>query len=233
MEIKILSTEKNLLDLMYVRAKTCQSEMNPIEINENLNLISDETKEKLVLSCLRAGHLTIAEIDFTVSIEGEKCTRDFGYQKARIRHQSVSQKSQKFTKNFEYTIPDEIKKDNLLQQEFIDLMEKNIRPFYQKLLDKTTKDTARSILPNCINTSFTVTQNFRSLFHEANLRLCAKASPYYREYTRLVCIEMIKLYPWLKEFLVPICIKEGYCSQPKGCGMVSNVRPPRIEYELI
>ena len=69
-----------------------------------------------------------------------------------------------------------------------------------------------------------MTINLRALIHLMELRLCSRASLEIRQLMRIIKAEIVKMEPWLAEYLVPTCEKQGFCTEHKCCG-----RKPKLE----
>ena len=63
-----------------------------------------------------------------------------------------------------------------------------------------------------------VRMNLRELIHVANLRLCTRAQYEIRTLVKMMCDVLIEQEPWLKPYLVPKCVRLGYCDEDKSCG---------------
>ena len=83
-------------------------------------------------------------------------------------------------------------------------------------------EDARSILPNAAASSLVASLNLRELIHLANLRLCKRAQLEIRLMVKAMCKEVIKVEPWLADYLVPKCERLGYCDEDKSCGRKST-----------
>ena len=61
--------------------------------------------------------------------------------------------------------------------------------------------------------------NAQELMFMAHKRLCLQASPETRKVMRMICDEVIKVAPYMKEVLVPLCeYKHGHCDEMYPCG---------------
>ena len=100
---------------------------------------------------------------------------------------------------------------------------KNCSDFYQELIENgVLAEDARAILPNATASSIVASLNLRELIHLANLRLCTRAQLEIRTLVKAMADEVIKKEPWLKEYLVPKCVKIGYCDEDKTCGRMKT-----------
>ena len=96
-----------------------------------------------------------------------------------------------------------------------------ISEFYLELTEAgIPAEDARAVLPNAASTSMVASLNLREMIHLANLRLCTRAQYEIRMMVKAMCDELVKEEPWLKDYLVPKCVKLGYCDEDKSCGRV-------------
>jgi thymidylate synthase (FAD) len=79
-------------------------------------------------------------------------------------------------------------------------------------------EDARFVLPNATASSMVASLNLRELIHLANLRLCTRAQYEIRMMTKAMCDAIVAEEPWLKDYLVPKCVRLGYCDEDKSCG---------------
>lgn len=222
MKVKLISNTQNLLDVIYTGATTCYNAGSPIDKWFDVCNIPTDKKIKLIDACIKSGHTSVLEhTQFMFAIEGvsRACTHQL------VRHRigmSYSQQSQRYVEIkedelFEFNIPDSIKNDEELHNEFYALMQ-HIKNFYTKASNKGIKaEDCRSVLPNACCTNIVLTCNLRSLIHLCHERLCARA----QKEIRLLTKEMVKLVvkdnEWLRPYLVPKCEALGYCQEKNGC----------------
>ena len=105
----------------------------------------------------------------------ENCSRAMTHQLVRHRLMSVSQQSQRYVdeENFSFVVPPTVPKE--FQKEFSDDMEA-IRQMYIKWRDKgLKKEDARFVLPNACTSEIVVTANFREWRHIIKLRTSTTA----------------------------------------------------------
>lgn len=232
--------EGKLLDLMYIRARTCYSSKGPISLLEEVKKISEDKKLSLVRKCLSSGHGSIAEIDMTFAIEG--ISRACSHQLVRFRHASFSQKSQRYVKEnqFEYITPPSIKKQmskkfecsdfNEAESVYDGLME-DCQQAYNRLIELgIPAEDARFVLPNACETSTTLTLNVRELIYACNLRLCNRAQWEIKQLFKEIKKQVIERDQWLKEYLQPKCVSLGYCKEDKCCGFMPTKQQIIIKY---
>ena len=64
-----------------------------------------------------------------------------------------------------------------------------------------------------------ISVNAQELIFMAHKRLCVQASAETRHVMKLICDEVVKVAPYMKEFLVPVCeYKGGICDEMFPCG---------------
>lgn len=186
--------------------------------------------EKHLPRVLGYGHESILEhATFTFAIEG--CSRVCSHQLVRHRLASYTQQSQRYIKlNLQdveetFVIPDEIKEEPELFEEWREVMKRTIE-LYKKSTEKGIhQENARFILPQAVRTKIVVTMNLRELKHFLGLRACERAQWEIREVAWKMLEEIAgreELKPiikWAK--LGPRCIQLGYCPEgelmPRNC----------------
>ena len=110
-----------------------------------------------------------------------------------------------------------------MKEKFVNFMGE-ISKCYQEFVDAgIPAEDARAVLPNATSSSLVVSLNLREMIHLANLRLCTRAQFEIRTMVKMMCDELIKQEPWLKDYLVPKCEKLGFCDADKSCGRKSNL----------
>ena len=134
---------------------------------------------------------------------------------------SFSQKSQRYVKEkgqFDYIIPPTIEKNPELKEKFEQFMS-DISNKYQEFVEAgIPAEDARFVLPNATASSMVASLNLREMIHLANLRLCSRAQYEIRTLVKMMCDELSKQEPWLKDYLVPKCVRLGFCDEDKCCG---------------
>jgi len=222
LEVSLISIPKNLLDVIYTACRTCYSADGAVEIFNNITNDYDK-KLSLVKRIISSGHYsTIEHIQVTFAVNN--ISRAATHQLVRHRHMSFSQKSQRYVKeaDFDYIIPNEIKKNPELKNKFISHMEE-ISKLYNTFIEAgIKKEDARSILPNACASSIVCSLNLRELIHLANLRLCTRAQVEIRQCVKKMCELIVEREPWLKEHLVAKCERLGYCDEDNSCGRMKT-----------
>ena len=66
--------------------------------------------------------------------------------------------------------------------------------------------------------------NAQELIFIAHKRLCNQASVETRQVMRMICNEVIKVAPYMKDVLVPLCVyRNGKYTELKPCGLCNNI----------
>lgn len=86
------------------------------------------------------------------------------------------------------------------------------------------KEDARAILPNATKTNLVMTCNLRELIHICNLRLCTRAQLEIRVLFKEIVKEVTKFEPWLKDYLITKCEKNGFCTEHNCCGKRKHIK---------
>lgn len=217
-EVKLISKPNNLLKTIYTACRTCYSADTPINIYDTAD--DEEKMLKLISRVISSGHYSTIEhiqISFAISNVSRACT----HQLVRHRHMSFSQKSQRYVKEkgqFDYIIPPTIEKNPELKEKFEQFMS-DISNKYQEFVEAgIPAEDARFVLPNATASSMVASLNLREIIHLANLRLCSRAQYEIRTLVKMMCDELSKQEPWLKDYLVPKCVRLGFCDEDKCCG---------------
>lgn len=217
-EVKLISKPNNLLKTIYTACRTCYSADTPINIYDTAD--DEEKMLKLISRVISSGHYSTIEhiqISFAISNVSRACT----HQLVRHRHMSFSQKSQRYVKEkgqFDYIIPPTIEKNPELKEKFEQFMS-DISNKYQEFVEAgIPAEDARFVLPNATASSMVASLNLREMIHLANLRLCSRAQYEIRTLVKMMCDELSKQEPWLKDYLVPKCVRIGFCDEDKCCG---------------
>ncbi len=138
---------------------------------------------------------TLEHASFTFKITG--ISRACSHQLVRHRLASYSQRSQRYVEedNFEFIIPDSIKKNLPAAEMFISAM-KQIDEIYKKMLNlDIRKEDARYLLPNACSTEIIMTINARSLKNFFELRLDSHAQWEIRRLAEMMYIKTSCIAP--------------------------------------
>ncbi len=218
LQVNLISKPEDILKTVYTACKTCYSAKLPIEIYEEAP--DNDKMLTLIKRVISSGHFSTIEhiqLSFAISNVSRACT----HQLVRHRHMSFSQKSQRYVKEkgeFDYVIPNTIEGNPELKEKFENFMEKTANLYQDFVNAGIPAEDARSILPNAAASSLVASLNLRELIHLANLRLCTRAQLEIRQMVKAMCNEVIKVEPWLIDYLVPKCERLGYCDEDKSCG---------------
>lgn len=136
------------------------------------------------------GHESVLEhAAFTYKVDG--VSRVLLAQITRHRLASFSVKSQRYIDmgDMPVVVPDSIREDPDLFDEYSDLMD-DIKAFYRRAVEAgIPKEDARYITPQAAETGFVVTMNARELRHFFRLRCCERA----QWEIRALAMEMLRL----------------------------------------
>ena len=234
MKIKLINKPENIIDLIYVSARTCYNAGSPIDMWDEVKNISQDKKMKLIKSVISSGHTsTLEHINFTWCIEG--VSRALLAQISRHRHISLSVQSQRYVEIKE-NIQDidtlimhlNAGKETLISianKYFVDVNESNYLVYIRNLLDyleaiqKGYKpEDARMFLPNATKTNMVISMNLRELIHICNLRMCTRSQTEIRKMVKEMAHTIINSEQWLEPYLQPKCEQLGFCTEHKGCG---------------
>jgi len=221
--VAILHYPDQLLKIVYTACRTCYSPKPSEELwNES---VQEDKMVSLVSSILEAGHMSTIEhctVVFALSNVSRACT----HQLVRHRHVSFSQKSQRYVKekgDFDYIVPEAIARSQFAPR-FTSLMSE-ISAFYREMVGEgIAAEDARAVFPNAAASSLVMSTNMRELISIANLRLCTHAQLEIRILVKKMCDIVVGRDPWLAKWLVPKCVRNGYCDERTSCG-----RYPRRE----
>ena len=217
-QVKIISKPENMLKTVYTACRTCYSADSPININTKAQ--DEEKIHNLVKRVISSGHYsTIEHVQVSFAISG--ISRACSHQLVRHRLMSFSQKSQRYVKEksqFDYVVPSTIQKNPELYSKYQEFMQKTSELYLEMTEQGIPAEDARFILPNAASTSMVASLNLREMIHLANLRLCTRAQSEIRTLVKMMCDELVKQEPWLKDYLVPKCETNGFCDEDKSCG---------------
>ena len=84
--------------------------------------------------------------------------------------------------------------------------------------DRTGTD--RNELPQSAMVSHIMSINAQELIHMAHKRLCKQASKETRQVMQMIVDEVVKVAPYMKSVLVPLCVyRNGKCTEMFSCGV--------------
>lgn len=223
MEVKLLSYNKNILDIIYSACRTCYSKLTPIEIYDNTSEVSEDKKLELIKKVMDSGHLSTTEhAYFTFAIGG--VSRALLAQITRHRLCSFSVQSQRYVEIKE-NLEDLIilktcgtKQDKLLllnkyftfkddNDLFIDAYIDSLISYLKLTQAGYKTEDARNVLPQGVKTNIVLSCNLRELMHICGLRLCKHAQLEVRTMLKEMKNEVLAKdeCKWLAKYLVPKC----------------------------
>lgn len=190
---------------------------------------NEKYADKIGESCLKSGHLSGSRhLYFEFKITG--VPRSLIDQLVR-QEQGVNKNVQSFRyvnkENVNIYVAPEIK-DNQMVINRIEFIEKVIKTNYSLIVDDLKKqgytneqanEIARTVIPIGQESALNIAFNIEGLMRLANVRLCKRAEYPIRTLTKMMIGEVLKVEPRYKEYLVPQCMKLGYCPEGKHtCG---------------
>ena len=206
----------DLLEPGYIEGEPCPRWTNGLELGP-------------LRAAIRSGHESVLEhAVYTFEVKG--VSRALTHQLVRHRVASYSQQSQRYVnmEDFNYVIPESIKVNENVWNEYSTLME-YISDLYREMVDKYNipGEDARYILPNACATNIVVTMNARELLHFFALRCCNRAQWEIRELAEKMLKLCWEVSPIIFEDAGPSCVRDGFCRESKSCG-----RAPKLKQVL-
>ena len=189
-KVTLLAITPNPVRLIEEAGRTCYL---------SFDKIGAASAEDFVKRLIKMGHDSPLE-HACATFRIENCSRAMTHQLVRHRLMSVSQQSQRYVNedNFSYVIPETLPEK--LVGQFRDDM-KSIQQMYKKWRSKgLKKEDARFVLPNACTSEIVVTANFREWRHIIRLRTSKKAQWEIRNACR-------KIFEILKQH-APVCFED-------------------------
>ena len=246
MQIKLISHTPNPEKLVAASAKLCYSSSSPEDLLEKL---SEEETSSFIARLMKLGHESPLEhITFTFAIEG--VSRSLLAQITRHRIASYSVQSQRYvrSKEIKYVIPHSIenipeakeefckameglfasynKLTEILQKKYMEQSNENVSDIknQNKMIEKSSIEDARYVLPNAWETNLICTFNARSLLNFFDHRCCSRAQWEIRELACKMLKAVKEVAPNIFTNAGPGCLK-GVCPEGKmSCGESLKVR---------
>jgi len=227
LKVKLLAQTPEALKAIYSVIRQCYSSYAAGDIFDEAN--EDDKIQSFIEKILASGHESLLEhVSFTFAIEG--ISRVCSHQLVRHRVASFSQQSQRYVRelDFDYIVPESIKRDAEIKNIFEDLLS-DIQKSYNKILEllknrgisgERANQDVRFILPGACETKIVMTMNLRELIHFFNLKLCTRA----QWEIRALAQEMLKIckncFPDLFKRVDAKCVSLGYCPEDEklSCG---------------
>ncbi len=198
----------------------------PSNISDLKKAITKNKAREMIMKLSESGHLSAFEhASFTFGIEG--ISRVCSHQLVRHRIASYSQQSQRyvtFGDNFDYIIPESIKKNKKLLKKYEDAVLFTKKVYDELIEEGIHKEDARYVLPNASETKIIVTMNARELLHFFTLRLCRRAQWEIREMAKLMLKEVKKIAPNIFCNAGPECIRTRCPEGKMSCGKSFEVK---------
>lgn len=195
MKVSILTYTQNPTETIYRAFRICYSKDTPT----NIKSPSNQEVADFIIDKIAKEHLSPLEhVSFTFAIEG--ISRACSHQLVRHRTFKFSQQSQRYVNagNFDFVIPDNIKKlPKKYDGAYMEIMQE-LMVDYQNLIELgIPQEDARYILPNATTTNIIVTCDLRNFLHFYKLRSSKHAQWEIREMAGLMMEEIKKILPWL------------------------------------
>ena len=185
--------------------------------------------EKIGKHCMYSGHFSGSRARY-ILFQIDECPR-FTIDQA-VRHENgVMKNVQSFRyvdkDCFAYSIPEEIKSNELLVKKYVEHMQStaNLYEEIQSYIYENTgsqeraNESARYVLPMATHSSFVFGLTIEALIHFMNMRLCIRAEDKIRELAVLMKEATIEVLPELKSRLVSKCQWYLWCDEgKKSCG---------------
>lgn len=179
-------TEQEMLKFLERCGRTCY---------KSEGAIGEGSAEKLISNILKRGHESVIE-HFNITVKFI-CDRGVSHEIVRHRLASYSQESTRYCNYSKDTFGKEItvvcpSRYNPSDEEYIEWKKacENAEKSYFKLLEKSTPEDARSVLPNSLKTEVVMTCNLREWRHFLKLRTSSKAHPD----IRVLALELLTMF---------------------------------------
>lgn len=160
-------------------------------------------------------------VDFTFLITG--VSRSFTHQLVRTRNASYAQESLRAVKPtqgcYDHGNPDVAEAQEIIMHRYEDMVKDGVP--YQE---------AREMLPTGVKTSILMKVNLRELAKMAEVRLCTRTAGEYQQVFKMMKAEVVKIYPWLEDYIEVYCVKYGICCFPRyeECPVRAGVVQPSM-----
>ncbi len=205
MTVTLMSFTPDPDRLVYTSYRQCYSQEPKHALEHNVN-------PELVTQLIQKHESPLEHVTFTFGISG--VSRALTHQLVRHRHQSVSQKSQRYISEimFDYITPSTIDDKDRLALDYYELMD-DIAEFYKKAIAAgVPKEDARYALPNACTSTLISTFNVRSLYNFFTLRTCRRAQWEIRALAKEMLTLCKDVSPLLFQFAGPEC-KRTECKE--------------------
>lgn len=188
-----------------------------------------EKNIKRAKDCIISGHGRVLEfVDVEMVLSGISCRLGREWY-THIAGKVNLQSSTRYINysNFDFIMPESIRKNSKLNIVYSDLMNK-IKNVYKELQDeKIPVEDCGMILPLATTTKIVDKRNLRSLINMFNQRLCSRAFWEYRDLMYELKEKLSALsdeWKWIADnYFVPKCEILGYCPETKSCGRKAKI----------
>lgn len=223
MEVNLLSYTKNPQKIIYASARQCYSKFSAYSIYSKKDKLPSSKLKKFIAELVKRGHLSPLEhVSFTFAASG--ISRICTHQLVRHRIASYSQQSQRYVgmDDFDFVLPDSIKKNPRAKKEFLEAVS-YLKNKYQKIrgilekssgLDKEKiNQDLRFLLPQACETKIVISMNARQLLHFFAERLCLRAQWEVRGLAAKMLSFSRKVLPEIFGGAGPKCKKFNFCPE--------------------
>ena len=184
-----------------------------------------EKNIKRAKECIKSGHGRVLEfVDVEWVLSGISCRLGREWYTHIGGNPTRLQESTRYINfsNFDYIMPESIKKNSKLNIIYTDLMNKIKNTYEEFKKEGVPVEDCGMMLPLAITTKIVDKRNLRNLIEMFHQRLCTRA---YWEYRNLMYELKEKLsalsdeWKWIADnYFVPKCEILGYCPEIKSCG---------------
>jgi thymidylate synthase (FAD) len=181
MEVTLLAVTPDAEKLIERAGRTCYL---------SLPRMGPGTESKFIRMLIGSGHESVLEHAYaTFRITGG--SRAFTHQIVRHRLCSFSQQSQRYVdeKEFGFVVPPSVAGDEMARRLFEDAVESARKSYAELQQLGITREDARYVLPNAVESEIVLSANFRELRHIFSIR-CAKSAQWE---IRSICMEMLRI----------------------------------------
>lgn len=222
MKVKLIAHTPEPEKVVAAAAKLCYS--SAADIDTLMEGLTPEKNQEFIQHLISMGHESPLEhVSFTFGVE--EVSRVLLAELTRHRIASYSVRSMRYVdeSNFDYVVPDTVKK-NGYENKYNDVVSKCRELYLDMVKNGVPKEDARMVLPNSTHTRIIFTMNLRSLLNMLSLRLCSRAQWEIRHMAFEIWTICKKKFPALFVNAGASCIHLGYCPEgDKSCGIVPTI----------
>lgn len=208
--VKLLWSTPDPRRVVGIAGRMTYSAMDVNKLTENLG---EEEIAKTVKAILERRHYSVLRhVSFMFSVSG--VSRAFSHQLVRhaVGH-AYEQRSQHYRteRNFSSVIPKVINEDEHIAGPYMEFMEQAQEMYDFLMSEGVTKDDARFVLPNAVETQLVWTANLEGLVNFIKARSCRVNTPEIMAVAIATRKIVVDLFPEMKNFLGPTCFTQGMC----------------------